>query len=259
MKKLLLFGMILALGTVVYAQDITVEEIEKRSELATDPEGKLESIKTKIMKAEVLIKEVGMKASLVIKSKEPGKTNSVQIIPNVITEVKVFDGNESWQYSNVQGLRQVTGKELMFSKFQAKLDDPKLKMTDIFEKVILAPEKTKIGEFNCYKITGIASKEDGIKPMSLYFDDKSFLPRKMEMLASTVMGDIPINIFFNEYKKYDGILMPYKTTASVMGMNMVITFTSIEFNKEVDDFEFTKAFIEKIQKETRDAQKARMK
>ncbi len=240
---------IIAFGLTLYAQhSMTVEELEKKAEKAIDPLGKLKDLKTSITTGSMLIKQQGITANLIIKKKYPNKSLSITIVPKMVTEINAFNGESSWAYSNLSGIRQVLGEELAFLKLQAKLDNPKLKIKDIFQTVTISEKKSKINNFNCYKLICVPKKEDGKNPITLYIDDKEYLLRQMDMIAISQMGPMSITTTIESYQKYDDILFAKTMISKVMGMEMVFTIDKVKLNETIKDSDFDFFLLRNIKK-----------
>ncbi len=247
--KSILFVTIFAFSFAMYAQNpMSVDELEKKMEKAVDPSGKLKTTTTRIMTATLLIKQQGISANTIIKSKKPHKSQVISIIPNMMTEVKVFNGETGWVYSNMTGVRQILGAELASIKLQGKMDDPEAKLTEIFQSVTIEKEKIKTGNFTCYKLVCTPKEEDGKNQMTIYVDDEKYLTRQIDMIIVTEMGAIPSITVLEDYKKSNDILFPYKMTSKVLGMDMIVTIDKIELDVPIKDSEFEKSFIDEYQK-----------
>ena len=66
----------------------------------------------------------------------------------------------------------------------------------------------------CYKV--VLTPAEG-KPETMYFQKKSGLAVKTTTVAVSPMGEIPVEVLVANYKNFDGVLAPAKTTQKAAG------------------------------------------
>jgi hypothetical protein len=86
-----------------------------------------------------------------------------------------------------------------------------------------------------YKV--ILTPKDG-PPQSLYFDQASNLLVKVGLTVENPMGVIPVESFLEDYRKVDGLLLPYTVKVVVMGQERLMTTESIEQNVDLPEDRF---------------------
>jgi len=74
---------------------------------------------------------------------------------------------------------------------------------------------------------------------NIFIDKATWLPAKQTI--DITQGGMPMTIetYPSDYTEINGIIMPMKTTTSVNGMEMVITFTKVEVDIPIEDSIFT--------------------
>ena len=87
------------------------------------------------------------------------------------------------------------------------------------------------------KQTGTAP---GLLPVNLYFDDKSGLLVRVVRWNQTLVGPVPSEINYGDYRTVAGIQMPFTWTATQTYMQMTITLREVSVNVPVDASRFAK-------------------
>ena len=71
------------------------------------------------------------------------------------------------------------------------------------------------------------------KQQTMYFDTESKLLLKHEFVIENAIGSIPITSHVSDYRKVDGVLMPFKVKALIMDQERVLITESVEHNVEL--------------------------
>jgi len=71
------------------------------------------------------------------------------------------------------------------------------------------------------------------KQQTMYFDTKSKLLLKHEFVIENPMGSIPITSHVSDYRKVDGVLLPFKVKAVVMDQERLLVTESVEHNVDL--------------------------
>ena len=147
----------------------------------------------------------------------------------VFQESKGWTGQQGWKKNSFEPLRDLTGEELSIEKIVMPVSII-FTLKDTFGNAAFLPAtKSKFNDHVCVKIEIVGS------PLALYVNQKTRLIEGME---------IPnlLRITLSNYKKVNGVQIPYKTKAEIFGANS--TFTSdlkkVEFNEQFDVDKFTK-------------------
>jgi len=67
-------------------------------------------------------------------------------------------------------------------------------------------------------------------PQTLYFDKESGLLVRIETTVTTAGGAVPVVAEPGDYRKVDGIMMPFRNRMQVMGQQRVVTIEQVEHN-----------------------------
>jgi outer membrane lipoprotein-sorting protein len=235
---------ILISGMLSGMDNKSVDVLIKKMEKATDPKDICKKIKSRIIKANISMPAQQMKMEMTTINKFPDKIKVITSIPQIMEIIKVCNGKQAWEYSQATGMREITGKELGALKLQLLIDNPSSKMREVFSKITVPDEMVKVDDFECYKMICKPNDLD-LEPMIFYIDNKKYLMRKMEMIADTQMGQIPIISTFNKYKDFGDMVMATEAIVLQMGMKMVVTLTDVKNNVDIPDGEFKKPTVGK--------------
>ena len=135
-------------------------------------------------------------------------------------------------------MREVTGSELANYKAANGL----FSFINLKEQYARPPRvrKDKLNDRDVFILDGTTI--DG-KRTRLYFDATSGLLLRRVTIASTVVGLIPDQIDFEDYRDIDGIKFPFTArifTVEIGNPTSTRTFTDIKINAPVDESKFDK-------------------
>jgi len=146
-----------------------------------------------------------------------------------------FNGTVGWEKS-ARGVRELTGGELAQIRAVNNLFGL-IKLKDQFTRTRVAG-KDKIGDRDVYVITGTLA--DGNR-QRLFFDVETGLLLRRTTSTQTMIGVIPEQIDFEDYRDVEGIKFPFIARSSTIEAgNPVSTrqFTEIRLNTAVDESKF---------------------
>jgi len=146
-----------------------------------------------------------------------------------------FDGSVGWEKSP-RGVNELA---------RAVLDD--LKATFLFYRNLKLKEqfaqtrargREKIGDRNTIVVTGQTADK---KTERLYFDVESGLLLRRISYTQTMVGVIPYQIDFEDYRDVDGVKLPFTVRVSAVDAGNPVstrTYTEIKLNAPIDDAKF---------------------
>jgi len=164
----------------------------------------------------------------------PNKNHTIMEVPGVGKVQEGTDGRVFWSLSALEGPKIKEGQE----KAQAALVAVFNSDTH-WRELFKTAETVGVEDVNgqpCYKLE--LTSIEGLK-QTRYYDKKTGLLVKTSMMVTTQMGDIPTESLVSDYRKVDGVLMPFKTTGKMMGMDITATIDTIEQNVKIDESHFT--------------------
>jgi len=149
---------------------------------------------------------------------------------------RVFDGMNGW----------IAGPDSpapLFTLATGNLDRARIEAILAFPAAIkqLYPRwrvgRTLIDDRDVIIVQGTAP---GLLPVNLYFDDKSGLLARVVRWNQTLVGPVPTEINYGDYRAVAGIQMPFTWTATQTYMQMTITLREVSVNVPVDASRFAK-------------------
>jgi len=75
---------------------------------------------------------------------------------------------------------------------------------------------------------------------TLYFDKQTNLLKRMIRYANTVVGRMPVQIDYSDYKAVNGVMMPFKFSYTWVSQREEWTLTSYQMNATIDAAKFGK-------------------
>ncbi len=167
---------------------------------------------------------MGASGELLMIQARPNLMSMTVTIPG-LGEIRTgFDGTTAWSLNPMEGPRVLSGGELVQLKddaaFDSSLRDPSLVAS--METV----EKTAAGGRDCYKVR--VTWKSGRETFDCFDVDNGLLVASWQT-AETAMGPIETTVLYADYTKFGALTMPARTTQQVMGQEMVIMLTSVDF------------------------------
>lgn len=212
-----------------------VESLLDKMRTKVDPQGKLDSITSQIIKGTLLRRSLKNKrASITVKIQNPDMLRFDIIIPGDVSLVKAFDGKSGWEYSTKRGYRDLKGDELNTLKFQAAFLNPAKKAKDVFSSITIDGEAKVMGQ-PCYKIICQPKKEFNCQPITMFVDKKTYLlRRRIEKQENPAVGTVTVSTIMDHYKSFDGILVPQTIISYVNGDLTEYDINSVRWNEKIN-------------------------
>jgi outer membrane lipoprotein-sorting protein len=231
MKKLLLITTCLLVAAVVNGQ--TLEEIVKNYSSAN----KLDQITSfKTIKITGKMSMMGMELPMEMWMKNPNKIKSVTSM-NGQEIVQIFDGTKGYMINPMAGSStpQEMDQESIGSLLRSNLFQNYLANYLKEGKLTLEPEEAVNG-VTCFKLKTTA---EGGAEIYMFIDKSTY--RLLKNTANVMSQGMAVTVesFPSDYKDFNGVILPTKTTTSASGMEFVLEFTNVEVNLPMEDSIFT--------------------
>jgi hypothetical protein len=168
----------------------------------------------------------GVSGTLNLMTARPNKTVMRLTIPGVGDVEEGFDGTRGWSVSPMTGPMLTTGKELEERKFDADFDSD-LRDESRYE-YIKTVEKTTFEGRPVYKVA--LKRKGGTNEDIEYYDVETGLKAGAEATRNTPMGSINVVSIVTDYKKFGDLMHPTTIRQKMMGIEQVMTLTSIEYD-----------------------------
>jgi hypothetical protein len=184
--------------------------------------------KTEIAHGTLVYTALGIKGSITRYAAEPDKYYATLDIEGLGKVEMGVNGSVAWENSALLGPRLKTGIERAEAIREGTMNSS-ANWRKLYPKVENQGIETIDGE-ECFKV--VMTPAEG-QPMVGYYQKKSGLQVKLTSIASTQMGDIPVELIASEYKDFGGILEPSKVTQKTGPQEFTITLDSVEANPAI--------------------------
>lgn len=193
----------------------------------------IEKAKTRVMKGTQTASSNAATMPFEISQTAPNKFVIMLTTPQA-TIARGYNGTTAWMKSP-RGQRELTGADLEQMKRNADFYWM-LKLKD-FSKVMRVTGKDKIGEREAYVLTARIAPDHTER---YYFDTQTGLLLRTITLDDSMIGWIPEQTDYEDYKDVDGVKMPFTVRQSYVDpwVGWTRKFTEIKFNTPVDDKKF---------------------
>jgi hypothetical protein len=193
----------------------------------------IDKIKTRVMKGSVVTAN-GQTISYEIHQTAPNKAYELFSGQRGSME-RAVNGETGWE-KNQQGVREVSGQQLADLKLSLQLFR-NLKLKEQFTRLRFGG-KDKVGDRDAY-VLNAGTADNGRE--RLYFDAENGLLLRRVTFTQTMIGVIPEQIDFEDYRDVEGIKLPFTIRlSSVDPGNPISTrkFDEIKLNTPIDDLKF---------------------
>lgn len=195
----------------------------------------LEKINSRVTKGTLDIPAVGVSGTMETYEKAPNKMASIATIAGFGEVKSAYDGTKGWADHPATGLRDLSGVELANTRLEAELHKP-LKLKELYS-TITVKGKEKVGDKEAYVVEG-TPKEGSVEKW--YFDTQTGLLIRTDAIQESPEGKIPAEIYFDEYKEFDGVKVPVAMRISTPMYALNIKTQEVKHNVPVDDAKFAK-------------------
>jgi hypothetical protein len=196
---------------------------------ATGGKGAYQKLKTRVATGTVEIAGANVKGTVKVTHAAPNKLVMVMDIGAIGgTTTRGTDGKNAWEVSTITGERNLEGDEK--EQFLHEADFYKeLRWKELYSKVECVGVEDVDGK-PAYKV--LLTPKSG-KQTTEYYDKASHLLVKQVASVSTPMGDIAAENYPSDYKKVDGILMPFTSTQKILTQQIVMKINDVKHNEDV--------------------------
>jgi len=175
----------------------------------------------------------GIQLNMTIHSAPPNRNYTVVESEFTGKIEKGSDGNVVWEISDMMGPQVKDGQERADFLREAHFD----RFAD-WREIYSGTECAGIESVEDHAAYKVLMKPKSGKEQAMYFDTKSNLLVKHEFVIENAMGSIPVTSYISDYRKVDGVLMPFEIRAVVMGQERLLTTVSIEHNVDLPSGQF---------------------
>jgi photosynthetic reaction center cytochrome c subunit len=195
----------------------------------------IDKIKTRVMKGTITTAS-GQTLTYEIVQTVPDRAYESFVAPRGQME-RAISGNMGWE-KNPQGVHDIMGGQLADLKMSLQLFR-NLKLKEQYTSLRLG-RREKLGDREVYVMTGTTADK---KRERLFFDAETGLLFRRISYNETMIGIIPEQTDFEDYREVEGVKLPFiikLSTVDVGNPASTRTFTEIKLNVPVDDSKFNK-------------------
>ncbi|MFN3689318.1 MAG: hypothetical protein ACK4UU_00150 [Fimbriimonadales bacterium] len=167
--------------------------------------------------------------------KAPNKILTKITVQGIGEILQGYDGKVGWEKNPLIGLRELSGAELE----QLRISAESGAQNDI-RKIVRNPKlegQTKVGNRNAYVVTG---QTHAGAPIKIYIDSQRYLVLRIDMQVATPQGSLNTAMFFEDYRKVEGVMYPFTIRQSASGIEAVLRMERVRHNIRLDDSLFRK-------------------
>lgn len=202
----------------------TPEAILERFNKAVDPQNRIPSIEGIKTTVTMEMPAMGMNMTINSAARRPNQIIVDSEIPGVGNMRQGYDGTTAWAMDPMQGPRILDGMEaaalIEGSSFNSMTRSP-----DLFSAMEAAGTADVAGDAaTCVKFTWKSGRET-----TDCFSNASGLLTRTIAKQVTQAGEVEVEMFMKDYRNVGGMMVPHLIESSMMGMQMIITTTSVEF------------------------------
>ena len=209
----------------------TVDQILEKFDKVTGSKIRGTKVTSIFTKGTLEIPALGVSGTVEIYAKAPNKMLSVQTIPGFGVISEGYDGQVAWSQDPTSGIRQKKGEEFAQTKRSADFAGD---LHSQFSKFELKGTE-KVGDKDAYVI--VATPTIG-KPETWFFDTQTGLMIRSDMTIVSPMGEIPMKNFLEDYREFEGMLIPYTMRQVTTAFTAVVKVDEIKTNVAMDDAKF---------------------
>jgi len=185
----------------------------------------IKSLDSVAMKGSLTVPANGMSCTIEVFAARPNKTLVKSTLGGLGEILEGFDGTVGWSKSAMTGPMLATGDELAQKAFDAHFDGT-LGIASRYES-IKTVEKTTFEGKPVYKVA--LTRKGGGDDIDFY-DVETGLKAGGIIERKNPMGTIAVTVALSEYKKFGDLLQPTVLKQRMTGVEMITTFTSVEYN-----------------------------
>ena len=192
-------------------------------------------IKTRVTKAAFEFAPMGIKGTSEIYAAAPDKSYSKMNMQGIGEILTGTDGKTAWSINPIQGSRDITGEELLQLKLVNNLARD-VNLDKLYTNWTVKGIEAVAGK-DAYVLVGTPA---GLQPETFYFDKQSGLLVQSEGIMVSPEGKMPAKLFYEDYRKIDGVKIPYKTRIVIPQAEINTTITEIKHGAAVEEAKFAK-------------------
>jgi hypothetical protein len=198
-----------------------------------------EKLTSRVSMGTIAVTSANLNGTVVIHEKAPNKILTIIVVSGSAFR-QGFDGTHGWAENPQSGLREQSDGELAESKRQADFYSP-LDVKQHYTKLSFTGSE-RVNQHDTYVIEAVLP--EGGPADKLYFDSQSGLPARLVSVHHSPDGDAQFQEDFGDYRKIDGVLLPFEITQTGGDLEFVVKLDQVRHNAQIEDSEFAKPAVQ---------------
>ena len=194
-----------------------------------------EKLTSQVRKGKMEIAPMGQTITIEVYNERPNKMAQIAESDMMGKTQIGCDGEHVWMVSAAMGGSQLMDGERAEQTMGNAMFNPELNWRERYSKVETVGSETIDGK-PCYKV--IRTPKSG-EVETVFINKETNLIEMTQTKAMSPMGEIEIEITYDDYKKSGDITSAHKSVQKMAGMEQVITFDEIKYNVDIDPKLFT--------------------
>ncbi|HET6862772.1 MAG TPA: tetratricopeptide repeat protein [Pyrinomonadaceae bacterium] len=205
-----------------------VDEVLTRYVQALGGADAIKSVTSRVTKGTLDVIGASRNGSFEIYSLAPNKTLTILQTSSLGIIKMGFNGQSGWVQTPGR-IRQLKGAELASLQLDSDFHSP-IRIRSNYSKANLLG-KSKIGYREVYVLE---LQPAGGAAEKLYLDAESYLPVRLNAIRINGAQLMPVEVYFDEWQKVDGINIPFTITESFPRLTLVFKATEIKHRVAID-------------------------
>lgn len=213
----------------------TVKEILDNYVKALGGRDAILKVKSRITTGTIELVPMNLKGKFEGYSAPEARSYTKMTIDGVGDLLEGSDGKTGWAINPIQGNRDKSGSEFLQSQLNANFYRD-TKLDKLFSKIEVKGVE-KVDGREAYVVSAVA---DGLPPETWYFDTQTGLMVRSDLTAISPEGNQPMSVFYEDMRKVDGILIPFRLRTQTTQFTMIMTATEVKHPASIDESKFAK-------------------
>ena len=225
------------LGETLTVADITLDELQSRKDIATDPEGRFARAQSYVMRQEISNESIfGLpdKKVLELKYKHPNKIKCTYFSEGEPQSGYIINGGSAWTIDYKS--RKVYPIALQYMeqlKTLTRLNTPSSKIKDVFKNVKI--QLCATGERTYYKLTCSNNEKNTFE---IYIDANSYLTSRLRTTLHLPQGTVYSDSVMKSYSLYEGVRIADESVSQSDDSSQLQKVVSYKLDVPLADDEF---------------------
>jgi hypothetical protein len=190
-----------------------------------------------VAKGTVQYVNASLSGTVEVYARAPDKFFKVMTVPSVGAIMSGYDGVTGWTNSPGEGLRVLTGSELSSAKRSAAFNGD-IEWQGLFKSVTVASVEHFSGQdYYILEFVPFGADEAGHRR---YYNADTFLLERVEGTMGDVRGGESLTIAISDYRRVNGVLMPFTSETQTSRFTTKVTLKSVAFNVPIALSKFKK-------------------